>query len=101
MSIPGRQAYRDELMRLALKDPHIVCIEVDLGGAKHPFQQAFPERFFNLGIAEAAGIDCATGLAANGYMPFFSTFAPFAVLRACDPDVYGVAVESCRDDHAR
>lgn len=84
MSIAGRLAYRDELTRIASEDERIVCLEADLGGTKHPFQEAFPDRFFNLGIAEAAGIDCATALAADGWTPFFSTFAPFAVLRAAE-----------------
>jgi len=84
MSLAGRIAYRDELTRLAQEHPGIVCLEADLGGAKHPFQEAFPDRFFNLGIAEAAAIDCATAMAFSGYTPFFSTFAPFAVLRAAE-----------------
>lgn len=84
MSVAGRVAYRDELVRIAQNDDSIVCLEADLGGAKHPFQQAFPKRFFNLGIAEAAAVDVATALASNGYTPFFSTFAPFAVLRAAE-----------------
>ncbi|WP_047236431.1 transketolase family protein [Chromobacterium subtsugae] len=84
MSLAGRIAYREELTRLAVDDAAIVCLEGDLGGAKHPFQSAHPDRFFNLGIAEAAAIDCATALAFNGLTPFFSTFAPFAVLRAAE-----------------
>ncbi|QDQ25476.1 transketolase [Chitinimonas arctica] len=84
MSLAGRVAYREELTRLAHQHPEIVCLEADLGGAKHPFQEAFPDRFYNLGIAEAAAVDCATAIALNGYTPFFSTFAPFAVLRSAE-----------------
>lgn len=84
MTVSGRDAYRDELTRLAETDPAIVCLEADLGGSKHPFQTAHPERFFNLGIAEGAMIDMAAGLAAAGYKPFVSTFAPFAALRAAE-----------------
>lgn len=84
MSVAARIAYRDELARLAQDNESLLCLEADLGGAKHPFESAFPTRFFNLGIAEAAAIDIATALAANGYRPFFSTFAPFAVLRAAE-----------------
>ncbi|MFI8324710.1 transketolase [Streptomyces sp. NPDC085529] len=82
--LSGRDAYRAELTELAALDPRIVCLEADLGGKKHPFQLAHPDRFFNLGIAEGAMIDMATGLAAAGYRPFVSTFAPFAALRAAE-----------------
>ncbi|MFD0394153.1 hypothetical protein ACFQ3Z_24765 [Streptomyces nogalater] len=53
-----------------------------MGGKNHPFQTAHPDRFFNVGIAEAAMIDMAAGLAAGGYKPFVSTFAPS---RRCGP----------------
>ncbi|MDH6111822.1 transketolase [Kitasatospora sp. MAP12-15] len=84
MTLSGRDAYRDELTRLAADDPDIVCLEADLGGKGHPFQAAHPDRFFNLGIAEGAMIDMAAGLAVAGYKPFVSTFAPFAALRAAE-----------------
>ncbi|MFF9676831.1 transketolase family protein [Streptomyces eurythermus] len=84
MTLSGRDAYREELTALAAEDPSIVCLEADLGGKNHPFQTAHPDRFFNVGIAEAAMIDMAAGLAAGGYKPFVSTFAPFAALRAAE-----------------
>ncbi|MEU8467853.1 hypothetical protein AB0F30_07975 [Streptomyces sp. NPDC029006] len=82
--LSGRDAYRDELTLLAVRDPSILCLEADLGGKGHPFQAAHPGRFFNLGIAEGAMVDMAAGLAAGGYRPFVSTFAPFAALRAAE-----------------
>ncbi|MFG2139514.1 transketolase family protein [Streptomyces sp. NPDC048650] len=84
MTLSGRDAYRDELTTLAAEDTALVCLEADLGGKKHPFQTAHPDRFFNVGIAEGAMIDMAAGLAAGGYKPFVSTFAPFAALRAAE-----------------
>ncbi|KOV66183.1 transketolase [Streptomyces sp. MMG1121] len=84
MTLSGRDAYRDELTRLAADDTAILCLEADLGGKGHPFQTAHPDRFFNLGIAEGAMVDMAAGLAAGGYKPFVSTFAPFAALRAAE-----------------
>ncbi|MGW0204466.1 transketolase family protein [Streptomyces sp. NPDC003233] len=84
MTLSGRDAYRDELTALAAEDPSIVCLEADLGGKNHPFRTAHPDRFFNVGIAEGAMIDMAAGLAAGGYKPFVSTFAPFAALRAAE-----------------
>jgi transketolase len=84
MTLSGRDAYRDELTRLAASDERILCLEADLGGKGHPFQARHPERFLNLGIAEATMIDMAGSLAVAGYKPFVSTFAPFAVLRAAE-----------------
>lgn len=84
MILSGRDAYRAELTALAARDPRIVCLEADLGGKGHPFQEAHPDRFFNLGIAEGAMIDMAAGLAAAGLRPFVSTFAPFAAMRAAE-----------------
>lgn len=84
MSLSGRDAYRDELTRIAADDTSVICLEADLGGKGHPFEAAHPDRFFNLGIAEGAMVDMATGLAAAGYKPFISTFAPFAALRAAE-----------------
>ncbi|WP_238189651.1 transketolase [Paenibacillus sp. L3-i20] len=80
----GRDSYKDELAKLASDNEQIICIEADLGGKDHPFQLQHPDRFFNLGIAELAGIDVAAGLAEAGYVPFFSTFASFAALRAAE-----------------
>jgi transketolase len=83
-TLSGRDAYRDELTLLANSDETILCLEADLGGKSHPFARAHPERFFNLGIAEATMIDMAAALAVAGYRPFVSTFAPFAALRAAE-----------------
>ncbi|MFC4076044.1 transketolase [Salinithrix halophila] len=84
MNFSGREAYKAELAELACDNEKIVCLEADLGGKKHVFQQKHPDRFLNLGIAEAAGIDMAAGLAEGGFTPFFSTFAPFAALRSAE-----------------
>lgn len=83
-TLPARAAYRDELTRLARSDTRVVCLEADLGGAQHPFKDEHPERFFNLGIAEATMIDVAVGMASAGSRPFVSTFAGFASLRAAE-----------------
>ncbi|USB31660.1 transketolase [Paenibacillus sp. YPG26] len=83
-TLSGRDAYKDELAKLAETESRIICLEADLGGKNHPFQSRYPERFVNLGIAELAGVDIAAGLAEAGYVPFFSTFAAFAALRAAE-----------------
>jgi transketolase len=82
--LSGRDAYRAELSVIAAGDPRILCFEADLGGKNHPFEAAYPARFRNLGIAEAAMIDMAAALASYGYRPFVSTFATFAAMRAAE-----------------
>jgi len=82
--LSGRDAYRAELTELAAADSAVLCLEADLGGRNHPFATAYPDRFLNLGIAEATMIDMAAGLASAGYKPFVSTFASFATLRAAE-----------------
>ncbi|MGE7185733.1 transketolase [Peribacillus sp. NPDC006672] len=84
MSLSGRDAYRDELTNIARMNEKIVCLEADLGGKDHIFQNEIPNRFFNLGIAEMASIDMAAGLAEKDLIPFFSTFASFSALRAAE-----------------
>jgi transketolase len=83
-TLSGRDAYRAELTEIARHDSKVLCFEADLGGRKHPFADAHPDRFYNLGIAEATMIDMAAGLAEAGYKPFVSTFASFATLRAAE-----------------
>jgi len=82
--LSGREACKDELVKCAQQDAKIVCVEADLGGRNHAFARHFPERFYNLGIAEMAAMDICTGLAAAGFKPFFTTFAPFAALRCAE-----------------
>ncbi|MEV6689897.1 transketolase [Micromonospora sp. NPDC051196] len=83
-TMSAREAYRVELTELAAEDPRIVCLEADLGGASHCFRDRFPDRFLNLGIAEASAVDIAVGLASAGLRPFVSTFATFAAFRAAE-----------------
>ncbi|WP_173918670.1 transketolase [Halobacillus sp. Marseille-Q1614] len=84
MTLSGRDTYREELTNIAEYNDHILCLEADLGGSTHKFESQFPDRFFNMGIAEMTSIDMAAGLAEAGYIPFFSTFAPFASLRSAE-----------------
>lgn len=84
MSLSGRETYRRELTELARRERGIVCLELDLGGRNHPFEESHPDRFFNMGIAELATLDIAAGLAKAGLIPFVSTFASFVALRAAE-----------------
>jgi transketolase len=82
--LSARAACRIELTRLAHEDRRVVCIDADLGGATNPFATAHPDRHLNLGVAEAAAVDIAVGLASAGLRPYVHTFAPFAALRAAE-----------------
>ncbi len=79
-----RDAYGDTLVELGKEDERIVVLDADLSGSTKTakFAKAFPERFFNMGIAETNMMNVAAGLAASGKIPFVSTFAIFGTGRA-------------------
>ncbi len=82
--IATRDAYGEALAELGGENQQIVALDADLSGSTKTgvFAKKFPERFFNMGIAEANMVGTAAGLAATGKVPFVSTFAIFAVGRA-------------------
>ncbi|MBC2851290.1 transketolase family protein [Cetobacterium sp. 8H] len=79
-----RQAYGEALVELGRQNKNIVVLDADLTKSTKTnlFQEAFPERHINVGIAEADLIGTAAGLATCGKIPFASTFAMFAAGRA-------------------
>ncbi len=81
-----REVYTDTLIALAEEDPQIVVMEADLmrATATNPFLARFPERTFNVGVAEANMVGVAAGLSATGKIPFAATFACFAARRTYD-----------------
>lgn len=81
-----RLAYGEELVALGAENPDMVALEADLGKSTMSclFQQAYPDRYFEMGIAEQDMLSTAAGLAASGKIPFCSTFAVFATGRAYD-----------------
>ena len=77
-----RKAFVDGLVIAARNDPRIVLLTGDLGYmALEPFIEEFPDRFFNVGVAEQNLIALATGLAESGYIPFCYSIVNFSVLR--------------------
>lgn len=82
--IATRAAYGNALVELADKYPKLVVFDADLAGATMTkgFSQAYPERFFDMGIAEANMVGVAAGMATCGLQPFVNTFAMFAAGRA-------------------
>ncbi len=79
-----RDAYGEALKELGGRYKDIVVLDADLSKSTKTavFAKAYPDRFFNVGIAEANLIGTAAGLAAAGKIPFVSTFAMFATGRA-------------------
>lgn len=79
-----RDAYGEVLKELGGENPDIVVLDADLSSSTKTqvFAKAYPDRFFNTGIAEANMMGVAAGLAAAGKIPFASTFAVFGAGRA-------------------
>lgn len=82
--IATRAAYGEALVELGAENPRIVVLDADLSKSTMTakFGEKYPERFFNMGIAEQNLVGTAAGLAAGGMIPFASTFAVFASGRA-------------------
>lgn len=82
--IATRDAYGKALVKLGEVNPNIVVLDADLAGSTKTinFKKEFPDRFFNMGIAEQNLIGTAAGLAQSGKVAFASTFAMFATGRA-------------------
>ena len=81
-----RNAYGQKLVELGEKNPNIVVLDADLSKSTKTimFAKEYPDRFFEMGIAEANMISTAAGLASCGKIPFVSTFAVFATGRVYD-----------------
>jgi transketolase len=80
-----REAYGDALVKVAEKDPRVVALDGDTKNStfSEKLLKAYPQRFFEMFIAEQNMVGVATGLAARGKIPFVSTFAAF-LTRAYD-----------------
>jgi transketolase len=82
----NREAYGRALVSLGEENPDVVVLEADLGTSTHTymFGERFPDRYFEIGIAEGNMMGIAAGLAAGGKIPYASTFCVFASMRACE-----------------
>ena len=82
--IATRGAYGEAIVELAEKYPQLVVLDADLAGATmtKSFAAAYPDRFFDCGIAECNMTGIAAGMSACGLKPFTNTFAVFAAGRA-------------------
>ena len=81
-----RIAYGQALVELGKANPDVVVLSADVSNSDHSFmfEEAFPDRFFNVGIAEQSLVDVAVGLAYSGKIPFANTFAFLFATRALE-----------------
>ncbi len=82
--VATRNAYGEALLELGESKPAVVVLDADLSGSTKTkaFGKAYPDRFFNMGVAEANMIGVAAGLASQGKVAFASSFAMFATGKA-------------------
>ncbi len=85
-NVATRNAYGEVLIEIGQRNSQVVVLDADLSKSTKTagFGEVFPERFFNMGIAEADMMGTAAGLAAAGLIPFASIFAVFATGRVFD-----------------
>lgn len=88
----------DALKAAMSVDEKIIALDADLGGASKwtELAQSTPERFINVGIAEANMVGVAAGLSLTGYTPFIHTFGPFATRRVLDQIYLSVLTQITR-----
>lgn len=88
-----RVVYCDQLLEMARKNKNIVIFEADLmkGSGTQRFFEEFPERSFDVGVAEANMVTVAAGMSTYGKIPFCTTFAPFATRRCYDQIFISIA----------
>lgn len=81
-----RQVLAEELDKIMEKDERIAVIDADLARANGTIglRKKYPDRAFDVGIAEQNMASIAAGLAAYGFIPFIGSFTPFATRRICD-----------------
>ncbi|MER7007825.1 transketolase [Dactylosporangium sp. NPDC000555] len=84
-NVATRKAYGDALAALGARDPRVVALDGEVNNSTYAveFARAFPDRYFEMFIAEQQMVAAATGLAVRGYRPYASTFAAF-LTRAYD-----------------
>lgn len=92
-NVEMRQVFARELEKMMEKDDRIAVIDADLAKANGTInlRKKFPDRAFDVGVAEQNMASIAAGLAAYGFIPFIGSFAPFATRRICDQIAISIA----------
>ncbi len=93
---PMRNVFGEALLAAARRNPRIVVLDGDLGNSTmaETVRQAYPERFFNIGIAESNLVGVGAGLAACGFVPFIVSFSSFLLCNAYDQIRLAVALSA-------
>jgi len=93
---PLRNIFGDALLDLAKTNPKVVVLDGDLGNSTKAeyVRQEFPDRFFNIGIAESNLVGIGAGLAGAGYYPFIVSFSSFLLCNAYDQIRLAVAMSN-------
>lgn len=88
-----RAVLADQLLEMMHHDPDIVVLDADLAKANGTLKlrDTYPERAFDVGIAEQNMASIAAGLSSYGFVPFIGSFTPFATRRICDQ----IAISIC------
>jgi transketolase len=88
-----RQVMGQELDKFMAKDERIVVLDADLGKSNGTFvlRQKYPDRAFDVGVAEQNMAGIAAGLAAYGFIPLIFSFTPFVTRRICDQFAISIA----------
>lgn len=83
---PTRYSYAEAVIELGEKNPNVVVLDADVSKSinTHKFTEKYPHRSFNFGIAEQNMMAAAAGMATTGLIPYASTYAVFASMRALD-----------------
>lgn len=91
---PMRDVFGEALLAVATDNPSVVVLDGDLGNSTKAelVRQKFPERFFNIGIAESNLVGIGAGLAAAGYIPWITSFSSFLLCNAYDQIRLSIAI---------
>ena len=95
-SKPMRDVFGDALLEVCRENPRVVVLDGDLGNSTkaETVRQAFPQRFFNIGIAESNLVSIGAGLAACDLIPFITSFSSFLLCNAYDQLRLSVALSN-------
>ena len=93
---PMRDVFGEALLDLCRHNPRVVVLDGDLGNSTkaETVRQAFPERFFNIGIAESNLVGVGAGLAGCGLIPFIVSFSSFLLCNAYDQIRLAIALSN-------
>ncbi|HET6445141.1 MAG TPA: transketolase C-terminal domain-containing protein [candidate division Zixibacteria bacterium] len=95
-SKPMRDVFGDALLAVATENPKVVVLDGDLGNSTkaEKVRERFPERFFNIGIAESNLVGIGAGMAGAGFIPWITSFSSFLLCNAYDQIRLSIAMSN-------